>query len=155
MPNAGIHGTRSTIWNSADVGSKRAQMTSVTANAASDKSSASQRIELLRLPSRFGMSSSRIAPARGNAQDKVSNMSQPQVVSEDGDDPDKQRAGVGPHRTGLQPPQQRRAAVDDRRGAIHRAVDDLHVEAAPQTFLRGDFDRLHERGVVDLVHVVL
>src|SRR5690349_13990788 len=72
MPNAGIHGTRSTIWNSADEESKRDQMTSVTANAASDRTSASQRIAPLRLPSRLGMSSSRIAPASGNAQDKVS-----------------------------------------------------------------------------------
>src|SRR6185369_12318003 len=135
MPNAGIHGSRSTIWNSADVESKRAQMTSVTANTASDRTSASQRIALLRLPSRFGMSSSRIAPARGNAHERVSNMSQPQVVGEDGDDTDKQRAGVGPHRSGLQPPQQGRAAVDDGRGAIDRAVDDLHIEAAPQAFL--------------------
>src|SRR5262245_65490752 len=105
MPNAGIQRTRSTIWNSADVESKRIQMTSVTANAASDIASASQRIALSRLPSLLGTSSSRIAPARGNAQDRVSNMSQPQVVGEDGDDADKDRAGVAPHRSGLQPSQ--------------------------------------------------
>src|SRR5688572_15865856 len=155
MPNAGIHGTRSTIWKSADEESKRSQMASVTAKTASDMTSASQRIALSRLPSLLGTSRSRIAPARGNAQDRVSNMSQPQVVGEDGDDADEYRAGVGLHRSGLQPPQQRRAAVDDGCRAVHRAVDDLYIEAAPQAFLRRDANRLHDGRVVDLVHVVL
>src|SRR5687767_2471497 len=118
MPKAGIQARRSTIWNSPDAESKRIQMTSVTANAASESASASQRIAPSRLPSRLGTSSSRIAPARGNAHERVSNMSQPEVIGEDGDDADEHRAGVGLHRSGLQPPQHGGAAVDDRRSAV-------------------------------------
>ena len=36
MPNAGIHGTRSTIWKSADVPSKAAQTATVSANTTSE-----------------------------------------------------------------------------------------------------------------------
>ena len=72
MPNAGIHDARSTSWNSADEASNASQIASVTANATSEKASASQRIRPSRRPSALPMSSRMTAPASGSTHDSVS-----------------------------------------------------------------------------------
>src|SRR5688500_5093547 len=144
MPNAGIHGTRSTSWKSADAGSNHTQIASVMAKATSEKPGASRRISASRRPSALPINSSRIAAASGTTQESVSSIelpSSPQVIAEHDDDADEQRAGVGAHRSGLQAAQRRGAGADDGGGAVDRAVDDPHVEAAPQPFLRHDADR--------------
>src|SRR5678816_2318923 len=71
MQNAGIQGTRSTNWNSAEPGSKYHQRSSVSANAPMETASDSQRITPLRVPSRFGIRSSRIAPTSGISHERV------------------------------------------------------------------------------------
>src|SRR5262245_33480478 len=153
MPNAGIHGARSTNWNSAEDESNPAHSASVIPNEASETASASHRMRPSRRPSALPMSSRSSAPASGSAQETVSIRDQlpnpnsqlpetplpplgagsrtlgvvvassPQVVPQNHDDANEERAGIGAHRAGLKPPQHRRAAVDDRRGAIDRAVD--------------------------------
>src|SRR5262245_5740150 len=138
MPNAGIHGARSTNWNSADDESNPAHSARVIPNEASATANASQRMRPSRRPSALPMSSRSSAPASGSAQETVSirnrlpipssrlpsspvvqsgvgswNLgvagSSPQVVPENDDDTDEQRAGIGAHRSGLEPPQHRGA----------------------------------------------
>src|SRR5262245_42958373 len=72
MPKAGIHGARSTNWNSAELESNPIQIASVTAKAATEKASAIQRMSAFRRPSALPTSSSKMAPASGNAQESVS-----------------------------------------------------------------------------------
>src|SRR5262245_3805163 len=121
MPNAGIHGYRSTNWNSEEAPSKRAQTTTVTANVATATASVSHRITPLRRPSAFPMSSTASAPTTGNNQESVRSIatpnsqrptpksqlreltaSSPQVKAQNDNDPDEHRAGIRAHRTGLQ-----------------------------------------------------
>src|SRR5688572_1730408 len=172
MPNAGIHGARSTNWNSAEDASNPAHNARVTPNEASETASASQRMKQSRRPSALPMSSRSSAPASGSAQERVSILSQlpisnvqfpaspstlgvgswrlgfvvssPQVVTENDNHAHEERAGIGAHRAGLEPSQHRGAAVDDRRSAVDGAVDDPHVEPAPQAFGRCGLDRLHD-----------
>ena len=70
--------------------------------------------------------------------------------------PEEQRRGVGPDRSGLQPAQHaarcRCTTVTD---AVDGAVDQAGIDALPQPAGREQLDRLHDRGVVDLVDVVL
>src|SRR5687767_9431054 len=144
MPNAGIQGTRSTNWNSADAGSNQIHNPIVTAKVAIATASASQRTSPLRRPSALPTSSSRTAPTSGTIQESVKSIvnsqlpipnsqsfrlevgswrlgvefSSPQVITEHDDDADEQRAGVGADRSGLQAAHQRRAGGDDRRRAV-------------------------------------
>src|SRR5687767_9151661 len=99
MPNAGIHGTRSTNWKSAEFGSNRIHSASVTANEAIESASAAQRITPLRRPSPFGMSSRRMAPASGKAHESVSitlrvGSLSPEVIADDQNHADENRARV-------------------------------------------------------------
>src|SRR5688572_19732074 len=150
-------------------------MASVTPKQTSEIARAAQRIRPSLLPSLFGSSSNRIAPASGSAHESVSRgttgpvlpariaatplsrpanwhsaarcesyssssygppTSSPQVVAEDHDDPDKDRAGVSADRPGLQPAQRRRPGLDDAAGAVDEAVDYVDVEPAPQPVAR-------------------
>src|SRR6187455_2668957 len=145
MPNAGIHATRSTNWNSADAELNPAHSASVTPKVASENASASQRIRPLRRPSALPTNSNTMAPTSGNAQESVSIFSlSPEVVTQDHDHADEQRSCVGAHRARLQTPQHAGAAVHDRRRPIHRAVDHAHIEPAPQAFGGCGFDWLDD-----------
>src|SRR5262245_14010379 len=103
MPKAGIHGTRSTNWKSAEAVSKPAQIASVTANTASETARASQRSRPSRRPPGLPTTTSTMAPASGNAHESVRSGKaigwslSPEVVAEHQDDAAEQRAGVGSH----------------------------------------------------------
>src|SRR5687768_12101728 len=153
------------------------------AKATSDTPSVIQRIAPLRRPSGLGMTSRSSAPTSGTSQESVSiptpnfqiptptvpNRSRwalgigrweltglsPQVVPQDYDHTNEHRACIREYRTGLQAAQHARAGGDQRAGAVDRAVNHPHVEAAPQPFPRGHDDRLDHGGVVNLVDVVL
>src|ERR687897_3089691 len=117
MPNAGIHGTRSTIWNSADAGSNRAHSSSVSPKTTSEAMSATCRTNASREPSRFGMNRSRPAARSGSAtmDERIGNVIHlfatplvtPHVVAEHRDHADEHRRGVDAHRAGLPPAQHR------------------------------------------------
>src|SRR5690349_12047184 len=131
-----------------------------------------QRTSAVRRPSPLPTNTSSNAPTTGSNHETVSNGTfnqspvggsirsrqsclSPEVVAQYQNDADEQRPGIRAHRSALQPPQQRRTPVDDRRGSIDRAVDDVHVDAAPQPLLRHDADWLHDSRVVNFVDVVL
>src|SRR5262249_62151460 len=69
--------------------------------------------------------------------------------------PKDQARGIGAHRTGPEAPQPFARRADSIGDTVHGAVDDTHVNDLPQRILRRDPDRLHDRGIVDLVDVVL
>ena len=73
MPNAGIHGCRSTSWNSAEPGLNAAHIASVTAKTAIDTISVTQRTSALRCPLLLPINSSSAAPATGSSHDIDSN----------------------------------------------------------------------------------
>src|SRR6185503_16903617 len=95
MPNAGIHGTRSTNWNSAETGSKYHQRSSVRAKAPIEMASESQRTIALRLPSRFGISRSSTAPASGTSQERVRTGVNSQLPIPNSQGPTRWELGVG------------------------------------------------------------
>src|SRR5215203_1148456 len=111
MPKAGIHETRSTIWNSGDEASNRLQSTSVSAKTTSEATSATCRTNPSREPSRFGMNRSNIAAAIGRAtiDERIGNvirlfarrLETPHVIPEHRDDPEEHRDGVGAYRARL------------------------------------------------------
>src|SRR5688500_6893562 len=104
MPKAGIHGTRSTNWNSAEPAWNAAQIATVSANSTSEMPSASQRNRLLRRPPALPMRSSRIAPASGTPHERVSSGTAtlfPQVITQDQHHAHEERAGIGADRSGL------------------------------------------------------
>src|SRR5215203_228090 len=134
MPNAGIHGTRSTIWKSADAGSNRAQSSSVSPNTTREATSATCRTNPSREPSRFGMNRSSPAAASGSAtmDERIGNVIRlfapplvtPHVVAEHRDHADEHRSGVDAHRAGLPPPQDGTARPDEGSRAVHDTIDD-------------------------------
>src|SRR4051794_32818217 len=166
MPNAGIHGTRSTIWKSAEDASNPAHSRSVNPKAASEATSATWRTSSLRDPSRFGMTRSRTAAASGSAtiEERIGNvirlvavrpLEAPHVVPEHRDDAEEHRSGVHADRARLQPAQYRAARADKRPGAVHQSVDHARVNALPEQPGRQALDRLNDTAVVQLVDVVL
>src|SRR3954471_9051761 len=169
MPNAGIHACRSTNWKSPDDTLKRLHSSTVSANTSSETTSAILRASGALCSSSPRTSSSRMAPATGNATrderigkgitvepaQRIQRSSAPQVVPQDRDDAEEQGRGVGADRPGLQPPQQVARAADGLADAVDRAVNHLDVDHLPQPGLGHDADRLDDGGVVDFVDVVL
>src|SRR4051812_23094000 len=161
MPNAGIHACRSTNWNSPEDTLKRLHSSSVSANTSSEMTSAMLRASGALCSSSPRTSSSRMAPATGNATSDerigkcITVESAPQVVPQDGDDAEEHRRRVGADRPGLQPAQQVAGAADGLSDAVDRGVNHLHVNHLPQPGVRHDADRLDDGGVVDFVDVVL
>src|SRR5688572_18049319 len=99
MPNAGIHGTRSTNCMSAECGSNCAHTTSVTTNSTSEMPSAAQRNRLFFLPSALPTNRRSSAPTSGRAHETVrSGKLSPQVIAQHQDDTQEQGAGVGADR---------------------------------------------------------
>src|SRR6478735_6366886 len=135
MPNCGIHAARSTNWNGVDADmSKRAHSNSVTPNVRIDTASAMLRIRPSFAPSRFGMARSSSAPMIGRVIARVSRPGtslSPQVVGEHGDHAYEHRCRIGLDRPVLQQAEHHAHAADEIACAVDRAVDDLHVEAAP------------------------
>src|ERR1041384_6633721 len=156
MPNAGIHPWRSISWNSAEPGLNDAHIASVTPKTARERISVSH----LRCPAALRINNSSAAPMTGSSHETVRSTStpnsqsptpkkhrsqtpwelgvgrwklssSPQVVAQNQHHADEERARIRAHRTGLQAPQQRRAAVDDGRGAVDGAVD--HGDAGAPT----------------------
>src|SRR6476469_3064108 len=144
MPNAGIHACRSTNWKSPDDALKRLHSSSVSANTSSEITSVTLRASGALCSSSPRTSSSRMAPATGNAtrDDRIGNgitaeparrtprtqsASAPQVVPQNGDDAEEHRRGVCADRSGLQTPQQVARAADRLSDAVDRGVNHLDV----------------------------
>src|SRR5688500_8830032 len=131
MPNAAIHGARSTIWKSPDEASNRAQSSSVSPKTTSDATSATCRTNPSRVPSRVGMNRSSTAAASGSAtmDERIGNVIRllatplvtPHVVAEHRDDPDEHRGGIDAHRAGLPPAQDGAARPHEGPRAVHGA----------------------------------
>src|SRR4051812_12748021 len=184
MPNAGIHPWRSISWNSAEPGLNDAHIASVTPKTAIERISVTHLMRPLRCPSALPTNNSSAAPMTGSSHETLRSTStpdsqsptpkrhrsqtpwglgvgrwklssSPQVVAQNQHDADEKRARIRAHRSRLQAPQQRRAAVDDGRGAVDGTVDHVHVDALPQPLGRDDANRLDDRRVVHLVDVVL
>src|ERR1044071_8680423 len=77
MPNAGIHGRRSTNWKLADPPSNHTQIDTVTTNATSEIASVTHRITPSRRPSALGMNSRSNAPTSGTSQERLSSTQTP------------------------------------------------------------------------------
>src|SRR5437867_10449927 len=171
MPNAGIHACRSTNWKSAVAGLNRLHSSNVSTNTSTETTRVVPRTSGACCSSR-PMNSSSQAPTIGSAMSEVSigklmsavNFgvlrllcvdSAPQVVPQDQHDAENQRHRISTDRSGLYSAQLLARAGDDAAHEIDRAVDAARVDDLPQPVLRYDADRLHERRVVDLVHVVL
>ena len=78
----------------------------------------------------------------------------PQVIPQDHHDADEERHRIGAHRSGLQPAQHRAPAATTAPTPLTVPSIDRHRRRATGRPARS-LDRLHDRGVVDLVHVVL
>src|SRR5918994_4572328 len=165
MPNAGIHGTRSTIWNSADAGSNLAQSSRVSPKTTREAMSATCRTIPSREPSRFGMKRSSPAARSGSAtmDERIGNVIRlfappliaPHVVAEHRDHADEHRGGVDAHRAGLPAAQDGAARPDEGSGAVHGAVDDAGVHAFPEEARRESLHRPDNHRLIRLVDVVL
>src|SRR5581483_2373990 len=135
--------------------SNRLHSSSVSANTSSDTINAIARAAPAPCSSSPRTSSSSTAPTTGRATSEVrigkliSTASAPQVIAENQDHAEKERGGIGAHRSGLQPPQQ----IGQRGDGFGRAVE--RVDDLPQRALGDDADRLDDDRVVDFVDVVL
>src|SRR6185369_898106 len=123
---------------------KRAHNSSVTAKVTSEIPSARLRISPSFEPSRFGIASSSSAPAIGRVIARVSRPGtslSPQVIGEHCDHAYEHRCRISLDRPVLQEAQHHADAADEIAGAVDRAVDQLHIEAAPQSLGGDHLDR--------------